>query len=93
MASSIPLAAHRAELRAPSTLRSENLFNRLHERCVWILKAVFFDFVCVPGELLSVYGQVPTLAMKIAIQPDRDAIWIRDFVGGELAAIDLRHVY
>jgi hypothetical protein len=31
--------------------------------------------------------------MKVAIQPDCDAIRIRDLVGGELAAIDLCHVY
>jgi hypothetical protein len=29
------------------------------------------------GELLSVYDQVPTLAMKVANQPDRNTIWMR----------------
>jgi len=73
-------------------MRSENRFNRLHEWYVWIFKAVFLDFVCVPGELLSVYDQVPALAMKVAIQPDRDTIWMRDFVSGELVTTDLCYV-
>src|SRR2546425_2528316 len=29
------------------------------------------------GELLSVYNQVPTLAMKVANQPNRNTIWMR----------------
>ena len=74
-------------------MRAENRFNRLHERYVWIFEAVFLDFVCVPGELLSVYDQVPALAMKVAIQPDRDTIWMRNFVSGELVAIDFCYVY
>ena len=51
------------------------------------------DFVCVPGELLSVYDQVPALAMEVAIQPDRESIWMCDFVSRELVAIDFCHVY
>jgi len=74
-------------------MRSENRFNCLHERYVWIFKAVFLHFVCVSGELLRVYDQVPALAMKVAIQPDRDTIWMRNFVRCELVAIYLCYVY
>jgi hypothetical protein len=47
---------------------------------------------CVSDEFLSVYDQVPALAMKVAIQPDRDTIWIRNFVRRKLVAIDFCYV-
>ena len=31
--------------------------------------------------------------MKVAIQPDRKAIWVRNFVSRELLAIDFCYIY
>jgi hypothetical protein len=80
--------------RSPASItRSEKGLDRLHQRYVGIFSAVFLDFVCVIAKFLSVDNQVPALPVKVAIQPNSNFIWMRDFVGRELVASYLCHVY
>lgn len=73
--------------------RSEQHFDRLYQRNVGILKAVFFDLIGVSGEFLRVYGQIPALAMEIAVQPDCETIWLSNFVSCKLVTTDLCDIY
>ena len=50
------------------------------------------DFVGFSSKLVGVYDQISAFAMEEPIQPDRDAIWMSNFVSSELLAIDLRDI-
>ena len=67
----------------------EERFDRFHQQRVGILEAIFLEFIGVSGELLGVHDQISALPVKIPIQPKSDPIWMSNFVGGELLAIDL----